>query len=151
MSDTIKLPGSSYTEIIKIIKAYGSCKEGQSATLDELVQRSSIDRTVISRNNGFLNSMGLISDGKSKSPTKVCIQLSRAYEYSMQDEVTKIWAQILTENEFLMRMLSAVKIRGGMDRESFASHILYSAGISNTKGSKTGANTIIDICLEAKL
>ena len=36
MADNFKLPGSSYEEIIKIIKAYSSGKEGQAQPLDAI-------------------------------------------------------------------------------------------------------------------
>ena len=40
MADNFKLPGSSYEEIIKIIKAYSSGKEGQAQPLDAIAQAS---------------------------------------------------------------------------------------------------------------
>lgn len=41
-------------------------------------------------------------------------------------------------------MLTAIKIRNGMEKTSFINHILYSAG-ATTKVAKTGANAIIEI------
>ena len=48
MPDVYKLPVSSYDELIKIIKAYGSCKAGVPVSLDDLVKSSGINKTIIS-------------------------------------------------------------------------------------------------------
>lgn len=45
-------------------------------------------------------------------------------------------------------MMSAIKIRNGMDKTALINHILYSAG-STTSASKVGANTIIEIFKDA--
>ena len=54
MSEVFKLPGSSYEEITKIIRAYSNVKSGQALSLADLAQMSGMDKTIISRNNGFL-------------------------------------------------------------------------------------------------
>lgn len=43
------------------------------------------------------------------------------------------------------RMLSAVRIRNGMDRSSFINHIIYSSGLKDTKESRAGAGALIEI------
>ncbi len=144
MADNFKLPGSSYEEVVKIIKAYSVGKEGQPQTLDAIAQTTGMDRTVVSRNNGFLMQMELLSEGNKKTPTDECFSLGRAYSLNISEEVQKIWRRLIDNCEFLTRMLSAIKIRNGMDKTSFCSHILYSAG-STTSKAKAGANTIIEI------
>jgi hypothetical protein len=142
MMENFKLPGSSYEELVKIIIAYSSGKVGQGMSLDELSQRTGMGKTGISRNNAFLVQLELILEGKNKAPTDLCLQLGRAYELEVTDELIRIWNEIIDSNEFLGKMLSAIKIRGGMDRSSLISHILYSSG---TSSKRTGANAIIDI------
>lgn len=148
MADNFKLPGSSYEEIIKIIKAYSSGKEGQAQPLDAIAQASGIDRTIVSRNNGFLLQMQLLMEGAKKTPTSECFSLGRAYSLNIREEVQKIWKMLIENNEFLTRMMSAIKIRDGMDKTALINHILYSAG-STTSASKVGANTIIEIFKDA--
>lgn len=145
MAENFKVPGSSYDEVIKIIKAYASGKGGQAYGLEDIAQLSGMDKTVVSRNNGFLMCIELISEGNKKAPTDNCLNLGRAYSLNMIDEIRKNWVTIIGENEFLTKMLTAIKIRNGMDKSSFINHILYSAGGSTSKGAKTGANTIIEI------
>ena len=151
MSENFKLPGSSYEELVKIIKAYSSGKTGTPMSLDIVAQSTGMDKTVVSRNNAFLRQMGFISEGSQKAPTQEGIDLGRAYSLKMYEQIVRIWAQKIENDEFLSRMLSAVKIRNGMERTVFVNHILYSSGSSTNNNTRAGANTIIEILKAANL
>ena len=145
MAENFKLPGSSYEELIKIIKAYSTGKTGAPMALEDIAQATGMDKTIISRNNGFLIQLGFVSDGNKKIPTQTGSDLGRAYTLKMEEQITHIWRTIIENDEFLSRMLSAVKIRNGMEKASFLNHILYSSGSSTNNRTRTGANTIIEI------
>lgn len=151
MSETYKLPGSSYEEFVKIIKAYATGKIGIPMTLETVAQTAGMDKTIVSRNNGFLVQLSLISDGNKKSPTQEGLDLGRAYSLKMDEQVTRIWKTIIEKDEFLSRMLSAIKIRNGMEKSSFINHILYSSGSSNNNNTRAGASTIVEIYKVARL
>lgn len=151
MAENYKLPGSSYEEFVKIIKAYATGKVGVAMSLDTVAQTAGMDKTIVSRNNGFLLQLSLISEGSKKSPTKEGIDLGRAYNLKMDDEVAKLWRTLIENDEFLSRMLSAIKIRNGMEKTSFVNHILYSSGSNNNNSTRAGASTIIEIYKVAQL
>lgn len=142
MAENYKLPGSSYEEFVKIVKAYSTGKVGIPMSLDTVAQTTGMD---VSRNNGFLVQLSLISDGNKKSPTQEGIDLGRAYSLKMDDQIVRIWKSLIEKDEFLSRMLSAIKIRNGMERTSFINHILYSSGSKNNNNTRAGASTIIEI------
>ena len=145
MAENYKLPGSSYEEFVKIVKAYSMGKIGIPMSLDNIAQTTGMDKTIVSRNNGFLVQLSLISEGNKKSPTQEGIDLGRAYSLKMEEQIVKIWRSLIDNDEFLSRMLSAIKIRNGMERTSFINHILYSSGSSNNNNNRAGASTIIEI------
>ena len=145
MADIFKLPASSYDELIKIIKAYASEKEGALLSLDDISQGTGMARTVVSGNNGFLVQIGLITEGNKKAATEKGRALGRAYTSKVDYEIVRIWKEIITEVDFLTRMVSAVRIRNGMDRNSFLNHIVYSSGVKDGKQSRTGAGAIIEV------
>jgi len=60
--ENFKLPGSSYSELVKIIRAYGYARD--EAALKDVADRAAISRSQVSRNNGFLVSIGILSAGK---------------------------------------------------------------------------------------
>ncbi len=147
--DKFKLPGSSYDELCKIIKSYGYFDKPFS--LDEAAQVTKMHRTQVSRNNGFLGAVGIIEGDKSKTTTTLGKRLARALEFERGDEIALAWREIVWANEFLSKMLAAVKIRKGMDESTLKSHIAYSAGQQKTKDVMAGAQSIIDILQSAEL
>ncbi len=145
MSDVFKLPGSSYKELQKIIQAYGTSKKGSVVQLDELSQSSGAPSTVISRNNGFLVQIKLVTEGKKKSATDLGRKLASAYVNDIGDEVRRIWKEIVDANDFLSRMVTTVRIKGEMDKTEYVNHIVYSSGVTSSNNSRSGAGTIIEI------
>ena len=145
MADNYKLPGSSYEEFVKILKAYSTGKVGVPMSIDLIAQTTGMDKTIVSLNNGFLVQLSLISEGNKKSPTQEGIDLGRAYSLKMDDQITFLWRTLIEKDEFLSRMLSAIRIRNGMEKTSFVNHIIYSSGSSNNNSTRAGASTIIEI------
>ncbi len=145
MAEIFKLPTSSLDEVIKIIQAYSSEKEGSILSLDDLSKSTGMAKTVVSANNGFLVQTGIITEGNKKSSTEVGRNLGRAYASKIEYEISRLWNEIINESDFLTRMISAVRIRNGMDRTSLLNHIVYSSGLKDNKQSRTGANAIIDL------
>ena len=145
MAEMFKLPASSYEEVIKIIKAYSGSREGTLQTLDDIAQSTGMARTSVSANNGFLVQVGIVTEGNKKSTTEAGRMLGRAYTSKIDDEISRIWEEIVTQDEFLTRMITAVRVRNGMDKSSFINHIVYSSGQKDTKGNRAGAGTILEI------
>ena len=145
MEDVYKLPTSSYDELIKVIKAYGAGKVGIPVSLDDLVKASGMSRTVLSKNNGFLVQIGLISEGNKKSPSEMCKKLSNSYVMNLQDQTKLIWRELFDKDEFITRMLSMISIKNKISKTEFINHIVFSANCGNGPGYKAGASAIIEI------
>lgn len=142
MNEDFKLPGTSYDELVKIIKAYNQAKE---TSLEELQKLCGLSTSTISRNSGFLISSNIIEGGKIRTITNKGAELARALEYNVQDQIAGSWREIIKEIDFFQKMISAVKIRNGMDPQSFQSHIAYSSGQSKTSYTKIGSAAMIEI------
>ena len=149
MNAEFKLPGSSYEELEKIILAFGHANG--EASLDDLSQRCGVPPTQISRSSGFLLAVGIIEGSRNKSITESGNELSRAIEHRISDEIQRLWKVIATENDFFSKILSAIRIRNGMDIQSLKSHIAYSSGQKSNNYVKVGSNTIIEILKLARL
>lgn len=141
--EAFRLPKSSYEELAKIVQAYAAT--GQTATLDDVATTAAMDRTVVSRNNAFLASVGIIEGGKAKGITERGRQLSQALQFNVADDIAARWREIVTSNEFLQKMVTAVSIRGGMEDSALQSHIAYSAGEPKNPGVMTGAGAVVQI------
>lgn len=147
--ETFRLPNSSYEELVKIIRAYGSA--GAEASLDEVATRAAMNKTIISRNNAFLMSVGIIAGGKAKAISEKGRKLSNALQFQIADEIASCWRDVATGNEFLQKMVTAVAIRQGMEDSALQSHIAYSAGESRTPHVMAGAGAVVEILKTAGL
>jgi len=141
--ERFKLPRSSYEELCKIIKAYGRIT--RLASLDEVNALAGVGSTVVSANNSFLASVGVIEGGKAKTATPKGKDLAKALEHNITDEIQHQWSRVVQENEFLSKMLTAIQIRRSMELDAFEAHIAYSAGEAKSNQVMTGARTVIDI------
>ncbi|MCK4469042.1 MAG: hypothetical protein KAU60_11885 [Desulfobacterales bacterium] len=147
--DKFKLPLSSYDELVKFIKAYSHVTK--PTELGEISKLTGVAAPNISRNVGFFVATGILEGGKKKMPTPVGQQLGHALEHEMPDEIRKSWRHIVEEDEFLTKLLTAVRIRNGMDSQTLEAHIAYSAGQPKKHQFMTGARTVIDILKAAEL
>jgi hypothetical protein len=137
-NDKFKLPGSSLEEVFKVVQGYASF--GKTASLANIASNTGMHESSISRNVGFLLSIGILQGGRDKSLTEVGKKLGLALLHNVQEDIEAILSDIVAEDEFLKNVLAAVRIRKGMDESSLRSHIAYSAGLSkNVSTAGTGA------------
>ena len=137
-NDRFKLPGSSLDEVFKVIQGYASF--GKPASLADIAKNTGMHESSISRNVGFLLSIGILQGGRDKSVTEIGKKLGLALLHNVLEEIEAILSDIVAEDEFLKNLLAAVRIRKGMDESSLRSHIAYSAGLSkNVSTAGTGA------------
>lgn len=147
--EKFKLPLSSYEELVKIIKAYGHFSE--PANLEEVSKLIGLHTTIISRNAGFMITTGILQAGAKKLLMSEGRELAQALEHDMPDVICSRWRKIVLENDFLSKLLSAIRIRNGMDEDTLEAHIAYSAGQPKKPQFMTGARTVVDILRAAKL
>lgn len=141
--EKFKLPRSSYEQLSKIIKAYWQLQEASS--LGQVDQICGIGTSNISSNNPFLVAVGILERGQKKVASEMGRSLGLALAHDKKEEIQKQWQQVIKNNDFLNKMLSAVRIRKGMGLSDFDSHIAYSSGESKATYVMTGARAVVDI------
>jgi hypothetical protein len=149
MADTeLKLPHSSFSELTKLLIAFAKSKSPSS--LSDLNKLTGLHKTLISSNNGFLESIDAIQGGNSKEATETGKKLGLALANNMDGEVEKNIRLLFSNNEFIESMLTALEIKP-RSSEDFMSHIAYSLGKELKGRNKTGAGTLIEMLLTSKL
>jgi hypothetical protein len=141
--DVFRLPGASYEELVRIVKAYGHYDS--PTDLNDVSHVAALHPTSISRNNGFLVAVGILEGGKQKALSPSGRQLARALDHDMTDEIRECWRDVVASNEFIRKLLSAIRIRNGMETSTLQAHIAYSAGQPKNAKVMTGASTLIEI------
>lgn len=137
-----KLPHSSFHELKKLLIAFAKSKSPNS--LDDLNKLTGIHKTLISSNNGFLESIGAITGGNKKEATETGKKLGLALANNMESEVSQQLRLLLTQNDFIESMITALGIKP-RSKEDFQSHIAYSLGKEHKGRNATGCATLIDL------
>ena len=108
------LPRSSYPELLKIIHAYflaDSRSKGEPVALADVAPRAAMNKSVVSRNNGFLASLGVIQGGNKKTLTEPGRSLGLAISHDDEARRRSELARIVDDSDFLGRIANAVRIR----------------------------------------
>lgn len=141
--EKFRLPDSSYDELTRIIKAYSAFEQPTSP--GPVAKVLGKDATQVSRNNPFLKSVGLLEGTQKKQLSALGVTLARALEYEMPDEITRGWRGVVDSDDFFQRLISAIRIRKGMDISTLRGHVAYSAGQPRSPRVMAGAGAVIDI------
>lgn len=144
----LKLPHSSFSELKKLLIAFAKSKNASS--LDDLNKLTGIHKTLISSNNGFLESIGAITGGNKKEATSDGKKLGLALANNMDEEAQNQLKLLLSSNEFLESMITALGIKPRSE-EDFQSHIAYSLSKELKGRNKTGTGTVIEMMRFANL
>jgi hypothetical protein len=137
-----KLPSSSLAEIKKLLIAYAKSKNPSS--LADVAQLTGINRTIISSNNGFLESINAIQGGNSKEATVIGKKLGLAFSNNLEAEIGANLRQLLVSSEFIESMITALGIKPRTS-EDFQSHIAYSLGKEFKGRHATGTGALVDL------
>lgn len=144
-----RLPGSPYEELVNIIVAYGTRDE--SARPGDVRNLDSIHQSSVSRNNAFLAAIGVLKGEREKLVTRQGRALALALMRRDAVETRRNWRVIVSSNDFLQNVVSAVKLREGMSYETVQAYVAHSAGQPRNKPVMTGSGAIIEILKVANL
>jgi len=86
-----------------------------------------------------------LEGGKQKHATEIGRELGAALDHDQKGKIEATWKEIINKNDFLSKMISAVRIRKGMGVSDLESHIAYSSGESKASYVMTGARAVLDI------
>jgi hypothetical protein len=150
MDDGVELPGSSYDQIVRIIQGYQRSSVDQKFSNSDVEKSTGVAASDVSRNGKFLVQVGVLEGSQRKYLSEAGSRLCRAYQFDLAREVSEIWRKLLATTDFTSKMISAVRIRKGMDLKDFQAHVAYSAG-SNKTNIKTGAAAFVRLLEIANL
>lgn len=144
-----RLPGSPYEELVNIIVAYGTRDEASGP--GDVSKLNYVHQSSFSRNNAFLVSIDVLRGDKERVITEQGRKLALALSRKNRREIRKAWLKIVSTDEFLQNVVSAVKLREGIDRTSLQGYIAHAARQPRNNPVMTGAGAIIDILRAAGL
>ena len=138
-----RLPGSGYEELVNIIVAYGTrdgaSNPGDVGKLDPAHQASA------TRNNAFLTAIGVLRGGDKKLVTDEGRALARSLWRGTPEEARRRWREVVSKDEFLQNVVSAVKLRSGMTRHALLAYIANAARVPRNNPTMSGAAAVVEI------
>ncbi|CAA9488326.1 MAG: hypothetical protein AVDCRST_MAG25-3218 [uncultured Rubrobacteraceae bacterium] len=138
-----RLPGSGYEELLNIILAYGTrdgaSNPGDVGKLDPAHQASA------TRNNAFLTGIGVLEGGEKKLVTDRGRALARSLWRGTPEEARRQWREVVSTDEFLQNIVSAVKLRNGMSRAALLAYIANAARVPRNNPTMSGAAAVVEI------
>lgn len=148
----LALPGNGYDIIAKILHAYVLSGGGEKPlSLDAVASRAGMDSTQVSRNQGFLISLGLLTSGKSKSLTQTGKELALALSNKIDEDIARAWKQIILSSQSARSILDMISIQGAIDKSALPAKIASTLGQPYAGTAKSGINALIEIFEKAGL
>ena len=96
--EDVRLPGSSYDELTKIIVGYRRFDGEVSPT--DIGRVTGMHETIVSRNNAFLMAIGIVNGGKRKGISESGRGSARALEHQLADENCRHWQTAIADVPF---------------------------------------------------
>jgi hypothetical protein len=150
MVETFPLPGSSFKILRLILIGYlhQGGVERKAAGPADIGSAIGMDATIVSRNNAFLAATGLLeNEGRKWRLTEAGVTTARALEYEAEEEIQSALGQLLRGSEFVQKITTFVRGRGGVELSQLAEHVARTAGAPRKGASLTGARTIVEMLI----
>lgn len=149
MAEQFPLPRSSFKLLRLILIGYlhEGGKDRKSSGPSQVGRAVGLDQTLVSRNNAPLAALGILERGDNRGwrLTEGGEMVARALEYEAPDEVRESLSELLRTNEYVQRVVTFVRSRGGLEEEQVVSQMALTAGVRKTSEFMTGARALLEL------
>ena len=143
------MPRSSWETIKRIIRAYHAVEDKETPTVEEIAKLGDLQRPVVSANNMFLRSLGIIRPDQNKL-APLGSRIASGLSLGNQTVVMEALQDVVRGNETLNQLVSTVRARGPMKMEAFKAQAVVFAGL-NEKKDLAFFRTILDLLDESQV
>jgi len=141
---SLKLPGSSYDVVSRILHAY-SLFGDVDVKLDDIATKAGVHRTEASSNHAFLHSVGLLEGGKRKKLTEPGRRLAIAISNHLTDEVQRAWRDVLSTAPVMRPVIDMFRVQGSIASGECGNRISHALSLPSGPTTRTGTNCLIEI------
>ncbi len=145
----LPLPGSSWETVKKIIRAFHAAHDQEDPTVESIAHLAGVPRPVVSTNNGFLRSLGIIQPEQWK-----LTDIGSRYALGLTMGNVVMSSQALREairgNETLTKLVGILNARGAMDLDTFKAEAMLLFGLNAKSRQVPFIKTLIDMLNEAR-
>jgi hypothetical protein len=146
----LQVPSGSWESLKKIIRAYHAAEDHDNPTVDDVASLAGVQRPVVSANNNFLRSMGIVQEGQNKL-TPLGTRLATGLSLNNDSLVTDALKELIKGHPSLSILLNMMKARGTMTLEAMRGEIILLAGLNQNSRNLPFIKAIIDMMEDSKL
>lgn len=143
------MPRSSWETIKRIIRAYHAVEDKETPTVEEIAKLGDLQRPLVSANNIFLRSLGIVRPDQNKL-APLGSRIANGLSLGNQTVVMEALQDVVRENETLNQLVSTVQARGPMKMDAFKAQAIVFAGL-NEKKDLAFFRTILDLLEESQV
>jgi hypothetical protein len=146
----LALPGSSWDTAKKIIRAFYAVQNEENPKLEAIARYAAVPRPVISMNNNFLRSVGLVRDDQWKL-TEKGLRYATALQMNNTSMTSETLGELLSANPIINQLLRLLLARGEMKVDTFRAELILRLGISPTDRRVAFVKPLLEMLQEGEL
>lgn len=146
----LQVPSGSWESLKKIIRAYHAAEDHDNPTVDEVANLAGVQRPVVSANNNFLRSMGIVQESQNKL-TPLGTRLATGLSLNNEALVVDALKELIKAHPSLSVLLNMVKARGSMTLEALRGEMIVLAGLNQNSRNLPFVKAIVEMMQDSKL
>jgi hypothetical protein len=151
MANKLSMPMASWTVLKRIVRAYGTVGEEETATVEQVANRAGMQRTIVSSNNNFLRDIGVLLPAENKL-TVLGLRLARCLALENEDMIAEALQEIIRSSPALNQFISLVRARGTVKTDVLRGEVLVAAEVADSdKMMSLRAKSVLDMLHESRL
>jgi hypothetical protein len=144
------MPGGAWESIKKIIRAYNAARDEEAPTVESIASLAGVHRPVISKNNNFLRSVGILQKDKNKL-TPLGQQFATGLALNNEPLITDTLRQIILDTPVLLRLVNVLRARGEVKLDVFKAQVIVQAGLTESSPNIAYVRALLDMFIDAEI
>jgi hypothetical protein len=147
---TFQMPSHSWATVKRIIRAYGAAQGSENITVENVANLAGLHRPVVSSNNNFLRSIGIVEVDKPKL-TALGVKLATGIRIDNSSIITEALQDAVGSTPVLCQILNVLRARAPIDVETFRGQIILAVGLNENSPGLQMMKAISDLLEESQL
>lgn len=145
-----QMPGHGWTMVKRIVRAYGAAQADENSNVEGVARLAGIHRPIVSANNNFLRSVGILELEKLKL-TPLGVKLATGIGIDNAPLVAEALEEVVRTTPIFYQLLSTLRARGPMETAAFRGQIILAVGLNENSTTLPMVKTLVDMMEESAL
>lgn len=147
---SLSLPGSSWETIKKIVRAFYAAQNEENPRVEDIANLADVPRPVVSLNNNFLRSVGLVRQDQWKL-TEMGVRYATALQMNNASMAQETLGEIARSNSLIGQLLRLLTARGHMKADTFKAEALLRLTIGPNERQAQFVKPVFDMLVDGGL